>query len=158
MSLKTRKGDLTVGVWAAAGFGLGFAPGAPGTAGTAGIAIFWGILAISDPLTGGVVALILTAVGIPLCGRAEEHLGKDAGAIVWDEFAGFAVAMVGLPGEWPVVVLAFALFRLFDISKLFPGDHAQRLPGGWGVVVDDLVAGVYANLGARFVLALMGTG
>ena len=156
MSLRTRKGELTVGVWTATGFGLGFAPGAPGTVGSAGIAIFWGILAISDPLTGALIALGLATVGVPLCGRAEDHLGKDAGAIVWDEFAGFAVAMIGLPGSWPVVALGFALFRLFDISKLFPGGAAQDLPGGWGVVVDDVVAGVYANLAARAVLALTG--
>jgi len=157
VTLKTRKGDLTVGVWAASGFGLGFAPWAPGTVGTGGMAILWGILALSDPMTGGITALVLAAAGVPLCGRAEEHLGRDAGAIVWDEFAGFAVAMVGLPGNWPVVGLVFALFRVFDISKPFPIGWSQGLPGGWGVVVDDLIAGIYANLTARVVLALMGT-
>ncbi len=130
----------------ACGFGLGLAPVAPGTFGTlAGVPIcllcsslswFWRLL----------VVLALTVLSIYVSGRAEEiYQKKDDQRIVIDEIIGLQVTML------PVTVTAFhlfagfILFRIFDILKPFPLKKIQNLPGGWGVVMDDVGAGVYAG-------------
>lgn len=156
MTIHTEKGELTFRAWIACGFGLGFAPRAPGTVATFFLAIVYGFLPELDLLLAGLSVVIIAAVGVYLCGHAEPLFGRDAGSIVWDEFAGFAVAVWALPKTWPVVIVVFILFRLFDIAKPFPVGAVQRLRGGWGVVTDDLVAGVYANLAMRGLLALLG--
>jgi phosphatidylglycerophosphatase A len=74
----------------------------------------------------------------------EQLLGaRDPGAIVIDEVAGLTLALLAVPRTLPVVVVAFLLFRIFDVVKTFPARAAERLPGGLGVVLDDLVAGLY---------------
>ena len=156
MILHTPKGDITLRTWIACGFGLGFTPLAPGTAGTLVLALLLRLMpAISTPVEVA-FALSVTIVGVYLCHHAEKLLGRDAGSIVWDEFAGFLVAIVALPHSWTAFALAFAFFRLFDIAKPFPIGASQRLEGGWGVVADDLLAGVYANIAVRVVLYLTG--
>ena len=78
---------------------------------------------------------------------AEAVLGeKDSHKIVIDEVAGMLVAAAALPPSWFHLAGAFVLFRIFDVWKPFPARRSQRLPGGWGVMIDDLVAGIYANL------------
>ncbi|MFC1544083.1 phosphatidylglycerophosphatase A [Gemmatimonadota bacterium] len=155
MSIETRRGSLTLWTWLACGFGLGFVPLAPGTVATAALAVPAGFLMPLPPLWMGLIAAMLAWSGLGLCGHAEKQLGTDAGSIVWDEFTGFAVTLIGLPGGWPTVALAFALFRLFDIAKPFPVGRSQRLRGGLGVVADDVLAGIYANAATRLVLGLI---
>jgi phosphatidylglycerophosphatase A len=156
MILHSPRGDITLRTWIACGFGLGFTPRAPGTAGTLALALVIRFLpAVSTPVEVA-IALSVTFVGVYLCHHAEELLGRDAGSIVWDEFAGFLVAMIALPHTWMAVGLAFAFFRLFDIAKPFPINASQRLDGGWGVVADDLLAGVFANVAVRITLYLIG--
>ena len=70
--------------------------------------------------------------------------GHDAGKIVIDELAGMTIALVAIPNTWIAIVAAFILFRLFDITKPFPINKLQHLPGGWGITMDDVVAGIYA--------------
>jgi len=100
----------------------------------------------------------VVAVGIWASHRVEEVLGrKDPGVIVIDEVAGMMVAVLLLPRTPGVLLWAFLLFRLFDIWKPFPAREAQALRGGLGVVVDDLVAGVYALvliMGARMLFGV----
>ena len=104
---------------------------------------------------GVIIAASLCLLGVYLCGHAEKLLGHDAGSIVWDEFAGFAVAVWAVPKSWPVVLAALMIFRFFDIVKPPPAGAAQRLPGGWGIVADDVVAGIYTNLALRGLLLLI---
>ena len=100
----------------------------------------------------------VVAVGIWASHRVEEMLGrKDPGVIVIDEVAGMMVAVLFLPRTPGVLLWAFLLFRLFDIWKPFPAREAQALRGGVGVVVDDLIAGVYAlvlTMGARMLFGV----
>ncbi|MEE9913156.1 MAG: phosphatidylglycerophosphatase A [Deltaproteobacteria bacterium] len=131
----------------ATGFGSGLSPVAPGTAGTlVGIVI----CSLCYPLTWPLRVLFvvaISAVSIYVAGQAETLYGKtDDQRIVIDEIAGVQVAM--LPVEITVLHLcmAFVLFRIFDIWKPFPVNRLQNLPGGWGVVADDLGAGIYAGL------------
>lgn len=124
---------------------------APGTFGTLlGVALAW--LAASD-LWIAAAAAAVTLLGVPLAAYAERREGrKDPGSFVLDEVAGYLVAVLYLPPGWTVLGLAFVAFRLFDIAKPWPVRSLERLSGGWGVMLDDLAAGVYANLLVRLVL------
>ncbi len=156
MTVETRCGKITFGAWVASGFGLGFSPWAPGTMGTLGIAVLWGLLPPIDLFLHTAILAAVAVVGVPVCYHGEKHFGHDAGCIVWDEFAGFLVAIWGIGSGWPMIGMAFALFRFFDVAKIFPVGLSQRLPGGWGVMVDDVLAGLYANLAIRLYLSLLG--
>lgn len=128
------------------GFGSGLSPFAPGTAGTlAAIPLY--LLLSQLPLLGYLGALLLvTVVGFWLCGESSRRLGvHDHGGIVWDEFAGFLVTMAAAPAGWQWVVAGFFLFRLFDVWKPWPVYIADRdVNGGFGIMLDDLLAGIYA--------------
>jgi phosphatidylglycerophosphatase A len=130
------------------GFGSGLSPKAPGTMGTlAAIPLY--LLLMNLPLTGYLLAVLLISVaGIWICGESSRRLGvHDHGGIVWDEFAGFLLTMTAAPQGWEWIVLGFALFRLFDIWKPWPVRVADRqLHGGLGIMLDDILAGIYAWL------------
>ncbi len=130
------------------GFGSGLSPKAPGTMGTlAAIPLY--LLLMNLPLTGYLLAVLLISVaGIWICGESSRRLGvHDHGGIVWDEFAGFLLTMTAAPQGWAWIVLGFALFRLFDIWKPWPVRVADRqLHGGLGIMLDDILAGIYAWL------------
>ncbi len=132
--------------------GLGYFPFAPGTVTSfAAAAIFVAFPSIAAlhiiiPATAVVFVLGLWASEV-----MEGIYGHDPSQVTIDEFAGQWVALVLLPGGWFGVLLGFIAFRLFDILKPEPVDSAQKLPGGWGVMVDDLIAGIYANLSVRIV-------
>ncbi len=135
------------------GFGLGLMPVAPGSFGTLlAVPIAWG-------LGGGwgvaVAALAITLLSVPLARAAERREGcADPPCFVLDEVAGYLVTMVALPATGPHLLAAYAAFRLLDIAKPWPIRRLERLPRGWGVVVDDLMAGAYANLLVRLALSL----
>ncbi len=105
--------------------------------------------------------VLLSSIACVALGKfTEETFGKkDPGQCTIDEWAGQAVALLALPvtyGNFKLAAIsvgvAFVMFRLFDITKPFPARRAEKLPLGWGVLVDDLVAGVYANIAAQFIL------
>lgn len=104
---------------------------------------------------------VVTGYAVFVSDRAEKTYGHDAKAITIDEVAGMLVTMLGVstvpdPGaRWVALGIGFALFRIMDVVKPFPAGRAQRLPGGQGIVADDLLAGVYANLVLRIVLRLL---
>jgi phosphatidylglycerophosphatase A len=102
----------------------------------------------------GILTIGILLLGVWLSARVEAIRGeKDSSVIVIDEIAGFLVTMFGLPFHWVTVFAGFLLFRLFDIAKPFPIRKIdQSLPGGWGVMLDDILAGVYANLGLRLLV------
>jgi len=134
--------------WIATGFGSGRVPWAPGTAGSlVALALFW-VTTLSGPNWIPVVVFALIVVaGFWSAPAAERRLGrKDPGAIVIDEFAGQFLALLALPHSWPVLAAGFGLFRLFDILKPPPARRFEALPGATGIMADDLVAGLYANL------------
>ena len=124
--------------------GAGHAPVASGTVGSAlALVALW--LIPFTPRGLLVTLVVVTVAGIWAAGRVERALGqKDPGLIVIDEVAGMTVAMLWAPLSLPALLAGFVLFRVFDIVKPWPAHAAQRLSGGLGVMVDDLIAGLYA--------------
>jgi phosphatidylglycerophosphatase A len=136
--------------------GAGRAPVAPGTVASALTVVFLWLVPFSRPALV-VFFLAVTIVGTWAADRAERALGtKDPGAIVIDEVAGMTLSVLGLPLSVPVLAVAFVLFRVFDVVKPFPAGRAQALPGGAGVMVDDLLAGLYALVLTAALRALLG--
>jgi phosphatidylglycerophosphatase A len=127
-------------------FGAGYAPVASGTVGSLVTVVAIWLLPLTR-LRIAVALVVVTLIGIWAGSRVERVLGrKDPGVIVIDEVAGMllSVILLPLPPTIPVLITAFLLFRLFDIWKPFPARESQALTGGVGVMVDDLIAGVYA--------------
>ena len=124
-------------------FGTGYMPFAPGTFASA-------LAAVLIYLFPGVFASIYFAVLCIIFGTAsvyaERYEGEDPGHIVIDEFAGMCVAMAGHKPSLLNVVIGFVLFRVFDIAKPFPIRRVERLPGAFGVMADDVLAGVFSNI------------
>jgi phosphatidylglycerophosphatase A len=142
--------------WIACGFGSGLAPFAPGTAGSAAALLPW--LALRElAWPWYLIALVLAfAIGVWASALAARRLSlADPGAIVWDEFVGQWIALAPLLAfahDWRWIVAGFLLFRLFDVWKPWPVSWADRaVKGGFGVMLDDVLAGVWAAL----VLALL---
>lgn len=144
-----------VAVWLATGFGIGWLPLAPATWASLVVAVF---LYYSARLENGIFAGVILGVivvGIWAAGEAEKTLGHDAHAIVIDEVAGMLIAVWAIPlgtRPWAVLGIAFVLFRIIDVWKPFPIRQSQRLPGGLGVMVDDILAAALTNLLTRVVI------
>ncbi|HOC60417.1 MAG: phosphatidylglycerophosphatase A [Syntrophaceae bacterium] len=130
----------------ATGFGTGLSPVAPGTAGTlAGVLICLFCAPMTWPLRV-LFVFAVSAASVYIAGQAETIYGKkDDQRIVIDEIAGFQTAMLPVDITGLHLCLAFLLFRIFDIWKPFPVNRLQNLPGGYGVVADDLGAGIYSG-------------
>ncbi|GFO68653.1 phosphatidylglycerophosphatase A [Geomonas limicola] len=138
-------------------FGTGFSPFASGTVGTLGAIPFYLALSrLSLPLYL-LTTLAFTLFSCWAAGLAEEVFHeKDSGKIVIDEVAGYLVTMTAAPATWQAVLAGFFLFRLFDIVKPQPARWFDRsLKNGFGVVLDDIVAGIYACLSLHLVLRFL---
>ena len=140
----------------ALGFGSGLAPKAPGTFGTLmAVPIY---LAIKDLELGAfltVVSFVIIA-GVYICDRSSQLLGvHDHPGIVWDEFAGFLITMIAVPFDWLWLLLGFLLFRFFDIAKPWPIKTIDaKMKGGLGIMMDDVLAGVFAGLCLHLIIWL----
>lgn len=132
----------------AVGLGTGLCPKAPGTCGSFGAMLIGMVVVTLAPwyvLTG--LAVILYFLGVKACNEAERAMGvHDHGGIVVDEFVGMFISMLWIPqGQWQLALIAFVLFRIFDIAKPFPVGWADHnITGGTGIMVDDVLAGLYA--------------
>jgi len=134
----------------ATGAGAGYAPFAPGTAGSLlGLLLFWPLSRL--PFAGEVgVTAALFLLGTLAATHMASRLGlKDPGIVVVDEVVGQWVSLLLLPLTPVTVALGFLLFRLLDVVKPWPARDFERLPGGWGIMADDVMAGIYANLLVR---------
>lgn len=134
----------------------GYVPVAPGTAGTLVAVPLGYLLSVLSPLAGGLFIAAFAGLAVWVSSEAEKVFErKDPGLIVIDEMVGFLVTLFLIPWTWKHVVTAFFLFRLMDILKPFPIKRLESSwPGGWGVVGDDVLAGVYANIILRFATRL----
>ncbi len=152
--MKRSRGLLRGTAWAVATwFGCGLLPRAPGTMGTLG-AIPLYVLVVRGGRAGvGLAACVVTLVGVWAASAVAREIGKkDPQIVVVDEVAGLLVTMLPMAElSWRAVAVGFVLFRALDIAKPWPVRDFEKLPGGWGIVMDDVVAGV---LGACAMAAL----
>jgi len=148
----------SISFWLASIFGLGKVPAAPGTVATliAGIPCFLAVghFAWQIQLT---FAGALFWIGCGLSGKTERELGRtDPGEVVIDELCGYLVAMTGHPVSFASILTGFLLFRLFDIWKPWPIRSVEsKLTGGTAIMLDDVLAGIYANVLGLIVLKLV---
>ena len=135
-------------------FGCGHMPVAPGHTGTLGAVPLYLLLRGHGPMAVAAAAAVLTAIGVWASGRVARRLGgKDPQIVVIDEVAGVLVTWVAAPATWTGLIVGGLLFRLLDQVKPWPARAAERgLPGGWGIMLDDVFAGGWGAallLGAR---------
>jgi len=134
------------------GLGSGAAPKAPGTFGTIAAIPLYLLLQPLTPIYYLLVLLAMSIFGVWLCHRAPEDMGlHDHPGIVWDEWVGFLITMWLAPTGWIWLLAGFILFRFFDIFKPWPIHLLdEHIPGGWGIMVDDILAGIYAFATIQF--------
>jgi len=142
----------------ALGCGSGLVPKGPGTAGTV-VAI--PVYLLLQPLPLSLYIALLAAlflIGIPVCAHTARRMGvHDHPAIVWDEIVGYLVSMTFAPSGWLWVAAGFVLFRLFDIAKPWPIRLLDRnVGGGFGIMVDDLLAGIAAAAVLQLLVVYLG--
>ncbi len=134
-------------------FGAGLMPKVPGTFGTLTGMPLVIVMNYLGTLYGAIALLIFISIALWASGLSQNILGRDdPREVVIDEVAGLLLTFFLLPISWLTLSLGFVLFRFFDILKPFPLRRAEKLKGGTGIVLDDLLAGVYANLVLRLVL------
>ena len=144
----------------ATAFGAGFSPFAPGTMGAlVGILIWW-LIRFPFASAGGayffpfmlIITIVVFFLGVWASNVMEPEWGHDPGKIVVDEVIGQWIALLWIPFTVPNIILAFALFRFFDILKPLLIRKMEALPSGWGVMGDDVLAGIYANIVLQIIL------
>ena len=131
------------------GFGSGLSRYMPGTMGTiAAIPLYLLLMATDNVIVYAVATIAVMVSGIWICQYAADKLAvHDFGGIVWDEVAGLLITLLGFSFSWPTLIAGFVLFRLFDIVKPWPiGFVDKRIHGGLGIMLDDVLAALLANL------------
>ena len=154
MSRAASKVAWVLGTW----FGCGLVPKAPGTMGTLGaLPLYWLLVHQGGQGAVALAALVVTAVGLWSASVVQHVLGvKDPQIVVIDEVAGFLVTMIPVATfSWSATIVGFVLFRLLDATKPWPVRALEALPSGWGIIMDDVAAGV---LGAAALLGLRSAG
>ncbi|MFQ5680535.1 MAG: phosphatidylglycerophosphatase A [Candidatus Omnitrophota bacterium] len=132
-------------------FGLGYLPAGGTVASVVSVVVYF-LLRDNHPLYN-ILTLLSTLAALVVCGRAERAFGrKDPSQIVLDEISGMLVGFLFIPFSWSHALVGFIVFRFFDIVKVYPLKKIESFPGAWGVVLDDLCAGVYANFILRILM------
>ena len=146
-----------LGVFVATCGYIGYAPVAPGTFGSAaGLAVYALVRATASPTVEIAAIVGLFAIGVWSASEAERHFERvDPGPVVLDEVVGMLITLAFIPVGLSGALVGFFLFRIFDIIKPFPAGRLERLHGGLGVMADDAMAAVYANISLRAVLWVM---
>lgn len=127
-------------------FYTGFFPFAPATFATAVFLLFYWLVPGGEWLVHWAALVATAVVSIPAATVVEKARAKDPSCVVIDEVVGIQMVLVGAAPTLAGVVAAFLLFRVFDVAKPFPIHRLQSLPGGWGIVADDALAGVYTRV------------
>lgn len=143
----------------ALGFGSGLAPKAPGTFGTLAAIPFFLLMLFLPTWDYVLVTVVCLFLGVYLCQKTADDFGvHDHPAIVWDEFVGLWISLLPLvfiTFEWHWLMVGFVLFRIFDIVKPWPISYFdQHVKGGWGIMLDDVMAGLAAAAGLWLLMSL----
>ncbi|MDZ7371569.1 MAG: phosphatidylglycerophosphatase A [candidate division KSB1 bacterium] len=127
-------------------FGSGYSPAAPGTAGAAVVIVALWFLPLPSIVISVHLIVLFFFIGVWAATLCENRWGADPGRVNWDEAVGMMISIIALPKTAVIYGGAFLLFRLFDVVKPFPVNRAERFPGGWGIMIDDVIAGFYTNI------------
>lgn len=135
----------------------GYVPVAPGTVGTAaGLAIYLLVWWTRSPVVEISLLVVTCVAGTWAATHAERYFGGiDPGPVVIDEVLGMLVTLAFIPAGWSAMIAGFLLFRVFDIVKPYPANRLEKFHGGFGIMADDAMAGVYANLALRLLMWLL---
>ena len=139
----------------ATGLGAGYAPFASGTLGSI---LPWFIayyIIRGDQFTLAIVAVLTTIISVWSAGEAENYFGHDSRRIVIDEWAGMLITLLFVPYSLTNYLIGFIMFRALDVIKIFPARQAEKLPGGWGVTMDDVVAGIQSSVATQLIILLL---
>ncbi|HVU53598.1 MAG TPA: phosphatidylglycerophosphatase A [Puia sp.] len=137
--------------------GIGYTPKGGGTVAAAVACIAWYLAGMggNESLFIEVsVTVVIVALGIWSAGKVEREWGKDSSKVVIDEVAGMCITLLGTPVRWQHVLIGLALFRVFDITKPLYIRRMEKLNGGWGVMLDDVLAGIYSNLVLQLIVLM----
>jgi len=139
-------------IFLATGIYSGFFPIVAGTVGTIPAWLIVYFLIGDNPLVLGILTAVTFVLSIWSAGEAEKMFGHDAKKIVIDEWAGMFLTLLFIPFSLANYLIAFFAFRFFDVAKVPPASQAERLPRGWGITLDDIIAGIYANILTRVII------
>ena len=146
----------TVALVLGTGLFAGYSPIAPGTAGSFAVVVLYGLVpGLFAWKWIWTVWIGLFVVGVWAAGRCETFWGKDPGKVVIDEVVGMMIAIGFMPLNWKIVIAGFFFFRFFDIFKPPPARRLEKIHGGFGVMADDVIAALYANIVLRVLVLLV---
>jgi phosphatidylglycerophosphatase A len=138
-------------------FGIGYIRKGGGTVAAAFAVLIWWLLFRNDGTQYAIqigVTLAVTLLGVWAGNIVEPEWGKDSYRVVIDEVAGMFISILFVPVEWKWLLIGFVLFRFFDIAKPLFIRRMEVLKGGWGVMMDDVVAGIYANIVLQIIIVI----
>jgi phosphatidylglycerophosphatase A len=135
----------------ATGFGIGFIPLIPGTAGSIAALFLFIIIPVNDYIWL-TICILMFFLGIWVSGEVEKNEGKDPKIVVIDEFVGQWIALLFLPRITWIFIAGFVIFRILDIIKPFPAADFEEIEGGSGILLDDVIAGIYTNIALHLIL------
>ena len=138
----------------ASGFFSGYSPFAPGTVGSAAALALYALPGFEHPLLLCTIVVLTFVLGVAASNPMEKKYGHDPSVVTIDEVAGMWVSLLFLPKSIAVALTAFLVFRLFDIIKPYPARRFDEMHGGIGIMMDDVVAGVYANILVQLLLCI----
>jgi len=139
-------------IFLATGLYSGFFPIVAGTIGTIPAWLIVYFLIGNNPLVLGILTAVTFVLSVWSAGEAEKMYGHDAKKIVIDEWAGMFLTLLYIPFSLANYLIAFFAFRFFDVAKVPPASQAESLPRGWGITLDDIIAGIYANILTRVII------
>lgn len=151
--LPNNKRSVLHPLWAFIGTGVysGYCPIASGTAGSLVALLLYFIPGMENPLILGIAIVLSLAAGVPAASALARIHGDDPSIVVIDEITGMWISLLFLPKNIVLASLAFFLFRIYDIIKPPPARQMERIHGGWGIMLDDVVAGMYASISVHMI-------
>lgn len=138
----------------AAGLGTGYAPFASGSVGSIPPWLIAYFLINNNQVAFVILTVITMVASVWIAGEGEKYFGHDSKKIVIDEWAGMFITLLFIPYSLTNYLIAFVVFRALDVIKIFPARQAEKLPGGWGVTMDDVVAGIQSNIVTLIIIYL----
>ncbi len=136
----------------ATGFFSGYSPLIPGTAGSIVGLLLYAIPGIENTMTLASLIIVMFFIGTATAAKMERHLGEDPQVVVIDEIVGMWISLLLLPKTLTIALMGFFFFRVYDTIKPQPARYAEHFKHGWGIMLDDVVAAIYANVSVRLVL------